>query len=72
MATFKPDHLIGGHTLPISGVDAVQALLDCSAAIRSVYDQTVSGINQGKTPDIIAHEVQLPAEYRDKSLLVGF
>ena len=72
MASFKPDHLIGGHTLPISGASSVQALIDYSAAIRSVYDQTVSGINQGKTPDIIAHEVQLPAEYRDKPYLVEF
>lgn len=72
MATFKPNHLIGGHTLPISGESAVQALLDYSAAIRSVYDQTVAGINQGKSPDMIAHEVELPAEYRAQPYLIEF
>ena len=72
MAAFNPEHLVGGHTLPISGVEAVQALIDYGFAIRSIYDQTVAGINQGKTPDVIAHDVRLPDEFRDKSYLVEF
>ena len=72
MAAFNPEHLVGGHTLPISGTKAVQALTDYGAAIRSIYDQTIAGINQGKTPDVIAHEVRLPNEIRDKSYLVEF
>ena len=72
MATLNPEHLVGGHTLPIQGAAAVQALKDYSTAIRSVYEQTLAGINQGKTPDVIAHEVALPAELRGKSYLVEF
>ncbi len=48
------------------------ALTDYSDAIRSVYDQTISGINQGKSPDLIAHEVELPAHLREKPYLVEF
>lgn len=72
MATFKPDYLVPGHTLPIRDGNAVTALTDYSEAIRIVYDQTVSGINQGKSPDLIAHEVELPAHLREKSYLVEF
>ena len=72
MAAFNPEHLVGGHTLPISGAEAVQALIDYGVAIGSIYDQTIAGINQGKTPDVIAHEVRLPDDIRDKSYLVEF
>ncbi len=73
MASFEPAHLVPGHTVPITGKDnAVMALTTYSAAIRSVYDQTVAGINQGKGPDLIAHEVVLPATLADKPYLVEF
>ncbi|MBT8099052.1 MAG: alkyl/aryl-sulfatase [Gammaproteobacteria bacterium] len=73
MASLEPDHLVPGHTMPISGGEAAtSALKDYSEAIRSVYEQTVSGINQGKSPDILAHEVQLPDHLNDKPYLVEF
>jgi alkyl sulfatase BDS1-like metallo-beta-lactamase superfamily hydrolase len=73
MATFKPEYLIPGHTLPINGKEAATiALLDYSEGIRSVYEQTVEGINQGKSPDQIAHEVVLPAHLKNKPYLVEF
>ena len=73
MASFEPDFLVPGHTMPIrSGEEAIGALRDYSDAIRSVYDQTVSGINQGKSPDLIAHEVKLPEHLQDKPYLVEF
>ena len=73
MAALAPDHLVPGHTLPISGRDdATTALKDYSEAIRTVYEQTLRGINQGKGPDLIAHEVELPPHLKDKSYLVEF
>ncbi|MDQ8183531.1 alkyl/aryl-sulfatase [Pelagicoccus sp. SDUM812005] len=73
MATFNPRYLVPGHTMPIlEQAAAVQALEDYSEAIRSVYDQTVAGINAGKSPDQIAHEVALPEHLRDKSYLTEF
>jgi len=73
MAEFNPEHLVPGHTLPISGQKAATTpLKDYSEAIRSVYDQTVEGINQGKSPDQLAHEVKLPEPLQDKPYLRQF
>ena len=73
MAAFKPDNLVPGHTVPITGGEiATTALEDYSEAIRNVYEQTINGINQGKSPDLIAHEVELPAHLKDKPYLVEF
>lgn len=73
MATFEPAFLVPGHTMPIKGRDnATAALLNYSEAIRSVYDQTIEGINQGKSPDLIALEVGLPENLRDKPYLLEF
>lgn len=73
MAAFKPRAVIPGHTMPIKGQDAAtSALSDYSEAIKSVYEQTVAGINAGKSPDQLAHEVKLPEHLRDKPYLLEF
>ena len=73
MAEFEPHYLVPGHTIPIQGeATAAAALEDYSEAIRSVYEQTVEGINEGKSPDQIAHEVDLPEHLKDKPYLVEF
>jgi alkyl sulfatase BDS1-like metallo-beta-lactamase superfamily hydrolase len=73
MAKFKPHYLVPGHTLPIKGQSkAVMALSDYSEAIRLVYEQTINGINQGKSPDLLAHEVKLPPHLREKPYLIEF
>ncbi len=73
MAEFKPHVVIPGHTMPIQGQQAATtALKDYSEAIRSVYDQTVRGINAGKSPDQLAHEVKLPEHLKDKPYLIQF
>lgn len=73
MAEFQPEHLVPGHTMPISGQEAATTpLKHYSEAIRSVYDQTVDGINAGKSPDQLAHEVELPEHLRDKPYLRQF
>ncbi|MGI9221312.1 MAG: alkyl sulfatase dimerization domain-containing protein [Woeseiaceae bacterium] len=73
MAALKPQSVVPGHTVPILGEEnATTALADYSEAIRSVYEQTVSGINAGKSPDLIAHEVALPEHLQDKPYLVEF
>lgn len=73
MATFEPDYVVPGHTIPIlDKAVATIALSDYSEAIRSIYDQTVVGINAGKSPNQIAHEVSLPAHLQDKPYLIEF
>ena len=73
MAEFDPHAVVPGHTMPIQGQEAATtALKDYSEAIRSVYDQTVRGINAGKGPDQLAHEVELPEHVKDKPYLIQF
>jgi uncharacterized sulfatase len=73
MAAFNPCYLVPGHTMPIlDQATTVAALKNYSEAIRSVYDQTVKGINAGKGPDQIAHEVELPAHLKDQPYLIEF
>ena len=73
MAKLKPHNLVPGHTMPIKGEEnAVHALEDYSNAIRYVYDQTVTGMNEGKSPDQIAHEVELSKHLKDKPYLIEF
>ena len=73
MAEFSPRRLVPGHTMPIlEEATAAAALKDYSEAIRSVYDQTVKGINDGKSPNQIAREVELPRHLKDKPYLIEF
>ena len=73
MADYQPQALVPGHTTPIRGKEAAtMALKDYSEAIRSVYDQTVAGINAGKGPDQLAHEVELPDHLKNKPYLIQF
>lgn len=56
-----PEHLVGVHGPPVSGREAVrQTLTDCRDAIQYLWDQTVRGINRGRGPEELAHEVSLP------------
>ena len=64
------DHLVLGHTTPFSGAAEVDEALDVySRGLWHVYNETIAGMNAGKTPDELAHEVTLPPELADKPLL---
>lgn len=73
MAQFEPDCVVPGHTSPIIGKEAAtMALNNYSEAIRSIYDQTISGINAGKDPNQLANEVQLPNHLKNQPYLTEF
>ena len=64
------DHLVAGHTRPISGAKEVkQVLTDYRDAVRFVHDKTVEGMNKGMTPDQLVEYVKLPAELANKDYL---
>jgi len=53
---------IGVHGAPIMGAKAVkQAATAWHDGLQYVYDQTVRGINQGLSPDDLAHSIKLPS-----------
>lgn len=55
-------YLIPGHMTPLMTAGEVKAALtDYRDGIKSVYDQTLKGIRQGKTPDELVQQVKLPA-----------
>ncbi len=61
MIEMGPEVLIPGHTQPVVGPDNVRDVLThYSAAIRSVYDQTLRCINEGKSVEGAVQSVRLP------------
>ena len=66
----QADHLVLGHTVPVSGTIEVDEALDVySRGLWHIYNETIAGMNAGKTPDELAHEVTLPADLADHPLL---
>ncbi|RZV48138.1 MAG: alkyl/aryl-sulfatase [Acidimicrobiales bacterium] len=66
----QAEHLVLGHTTPFSGADEVAEAVDVySRALWHVYNETIAGMNAGKTPDELAHEVTLPPELADNEML---
>jgi len=57
----QPAVLVPQHTRPVVGEAAVSEVLTAYRdAIQYVHDQTVRGINAGRTPDELAAEIRLP------------
>ncbi len=69
----KPDHVVPGHTLPLSGAAEVdEALGVYSRGLWHVYDATIEGMNAGRTPDELVQEVRLPPDLAAHPLLREF
>ncbi|MGH0029974.1 MAG: alkyl/aryl-sulfatase [Myxococcota bacterium] len=70
MRELEPEHLVPSHTRPVSGREAVEAILTpYRDAIQYVHDQTIRGLNQGLTPDELVETVKLPPHLRDHPYL---
>jgi len=66
----KADHLVVGHTTPFTGAAEVDDAIDTySRAIWHVYNETIAGMNAGKTPDELAHEITLPPDLAEHPML---
>ena len=73
MIGFNAEHLVTGHTLPVSGAENVrERLTDYRDAIRFVIARTIEFINAGKTPDEIATAIALPDHLANKPWLQEF
>lgn len=62
MAALRPLHLLPGHGPALSGDERIQeALLSTAAWLRSIHDQVVAGMNEGKWLEDILREMEYPA-----------
>ena len=60
----NPKHLVGGHTRPVIGQrQTIETLTNYRDAIKSIFEQTISGMNRGLTPDELVEVVKLPEKY---------
>lgn len=73
MAEMNAEHLIPGHTRPISGAKSVEkALTSYRDAIRYIVNKTAEGMNRGLYPDELTEYVKLPDELSEQYALQEF
>ncbi len=71
MLAEKPTHLVGGHTRPILD-DAEEVLKNYRDALQYVYDETVQGAKQFKTPDELVASIRLPERLAELDYLADY
>jgi uncharacterized sulfatase len=73
MANMNAEHLIPGHTRPISGAESVKkAISSYRDAIRYVIEKTAEGMNKGLYLDELAEYIKLPEELASQYALQEF
>ncbi|MDH3205857.1 MAG: alkyl/aryl-sulfatase [Gemmatimonadota bacterium] len=73
MIAEDPEYLVPSHTRPIVGnANVVAALQAYHDGVKSVFDQTMAGINRGLRPDELAEAVRLPEELAQNPYLREF
>ena len=68
MIAEDPLHAVGGHSTPFIG-DGKQTLIDHRDALRYVYDETVKGASEFKTPDELVASIKLPERLAQRDSL---
>lgn len=70
---FPAEYLLPGHTSVIYGREKIEEVLKSfQSAIEDILLRTLEGMNQGKTIDELASEIQLAPQYRDLPWLGEF
>ena len=73
MSELPVEHLVPGHTRPLSGKEKIHRnLTNYAEAILSVYNQTIEGMNQGLSVDELCAKVELPAHLKEAENLQEF
>jgi alkyl sulfatase BDS1-like metallo-beta-lactamase superfamily hydrolase len=73
MLALQAEHLVPGHTRPITGAVNVRAALTAYRdAIQSVLVQTLAGMQKGERPDELVEHVKLPPQLADNPYLQEF
>jgi uncharacterized sulfatase len=63
------EHVVPGHTRPVSGAEARAALTASRDGIQSVFEQTMEGLRKGERPDELVAHVTLPPHLADSPYL---
>lgn len=64
LSLLEPNAMVMGHTPPATGAEASEMLSNMAKAARHIFDETIKGMNAGKTPDELACTVTLPEPLR--------
>ena len=73
MIAEQPQFLAPSHTRPIIGEEnVIEALTAYHDGVKSVYDQTIAGMNRGLRPDELVETVKLPPELAENPYLLEF
>ncbi|MDO5620666.1 MAG: alkyl/aryl-sulfatase [Paracoccus sp. (in: a-proteobacteria)] len=73
LIALDPEIIVPGHMGTIqNATEARQALMAYRDGIKFVYDKTMEGIAQGKTPDELVQEVKLPGKLANDPYLQEF
>lgn len=69
----KAEHLVGGHTRPISGADQVkETLITYHDGVRYLFEETIKGMNKGLTPNQLVDAIKLLDEYSKADILTPY
>ncbi len=70
MLALEPEIMLPGHGFPIFGAERIaEALSNTARVLRSIEDQTLALMNQGRSLDHIMHAVELPEDLLEKPYL---
>ena len=69
---FKPNAVMFGHNNVSAGDEILPLLENYARAMEFVYEETIRGMNEGKTADELAVSVRLPEALRGKPYLGEF
>lgn len=73
LMTFDANAVMPGHNAPILGKENIRKRLAQHAeAMEYVYNETIKGMNEGKTPNQLAAEIRLPEHLRKAPTLGDF
>lgn len=73
MMGFQAEYLIPGHSRPLQGKEKIHEVLShYRTAILYVLDETLKGINKGKTPNELVDQISLPEHLAKKAYLQEF
>jgi len=61
MLKLEPEYMLPTHAIPASGKENVKEIVTAFRdGTQYIYDQTIRGMNQGKSADELAHSIELP------------